>query len=227
MENILSVFIDESGDFGEFSAKSPYYMVSMVFHEQNIDISEDISILDRHIRELGFPPHAVHMGPLIRRESIYLRYDDKVKRASLINTMYHFARKLDIHYICPVIRKTENQSFLDVYGKLSREISSQLRAQADYLNSFDKIIIYYDNGQHELTKILSSVFNILFTNIEFRKVAPADYKLFQVAELICTWELLALKASEGAFTESEKEFFGSASKFMKNRYKLIAKKKLL
>ena len=227
MENILSVFIDESGDFGEFSAKSPYYMVSMVFHEQNIDISEDISILDRHIRELGFPPHAVHMGPLIRRESIYLRYDDKIKRASLINTMYHFARKLDIHYICPVIRKTENQSFLDVYGKLSREISSQLRAQSDYLNSFDKIIIYYDNGQHELTKILTSVFNILFTNIEFRKVAPADYKLFQVADLICTWELLALKASEGTFTGSEKEFFGSPSKFMKNRYKLIAKKRLL
>ncbi|MBQ6272575.1 MAG: hypothetical protein IJK65_12760 [Clostridiales bacterium] len=41
MKNVLSVFIDESGVFGEFSTKAPYYMVSMVFHEQRIDITED------------------------------------------------------------------------------------------------------------------------------------------------------------------------------------------
>ncbi len=155
MKNILSIFIDESGDFGEFSAKSPYYMVSMVFHNQSIDISEDISILDRHIRELGFPPHAIHMGPLIRRESIYLRYADEAKRAALINTMYNFTRKLDITYICPFIRKAEAEDFIELYGKLSREISSKLREQSDYLNSFEKIIIYYDNGQHELSKMLT------------------------------------------------------------------------
>ena len=226
MENVLSIFIDESGVFGEYSEKSPYYMVSMVLHDQNIDISEDIAILDRHIQELGFPPHAVHMGPLIRRESIYLQYDDEASRASLINTMYHFVRKLDIHYMCPFVRRSENQDSIALYGQLSREISAQLREHMDYLESFDRIIIYYDNGQHELTMILTSVFNVLFTNVEFRKVAPADYKLFQAADLICTWELLALKASEGGFTISEKRFFDSPHKFMKNRYKLIAKKKL-
>ena len=226
MKNTLSIFIDESGVFGDFSEKAPYYMATMVFHEQKVDISEDIAVLDRHIQELGFPPHAVHMGPLIRRESIYFQYDDEATRARLINTMYNFVRKLDIHYICPFVRKTENQDVIDLYGKLSREISLQLRNQMDYLNTFDHIIIYYDNGQHELTKILTSVFNVLFTNVEFRKVSPADYKLFQAADLICTWELLALKASEGEFTVSEKRFFDSPSKFMKNRYKLIARKKL-
>ena len=226
MENILSIFIDESGVFGEFSPKAPYYMVSMVFHDQSIDISEDIAILDRHVKELGFPPHAIHMGPLIRRESIYLQYDNEANRASLINTMYHFVRKLNIHYLCPFVRRTEDQDAITLYGKLSREISSQLREHMDYFNSFDRIIIYYDNGQHELTMILTSVFNVLFNNVEFRKVAPADYKLFQAADLICTWELLALKASESEFTVSEKRFFDSPYKFMKNRYKLIAKKKL-
>lgn len=215
MKNVLSVFIDESGVFGEFSTKAPYYMVSMVFHEQRIDITDEIAILDRHIKELGFPPHAVHMGPLIRRESIYQLYDDEAGRASLINTMYHFVRKLDIHYLCPFVRRKKNQSAIDLYGELSREISTQLREHSDYLNSFDRIIIYYDNGQHELTMILTSVFNVLFTNVEFRKVAPADYKLFQAADLICTWELLALKASDGEFTASEKRFFDSPHRFMK------------
>jgi len=68
-------------------------MVSMVFHEQRRDITDEIAILDRHIKELGFPPHAVHMGPLIRRESIYQLYDDEAGRASLINTMLQMKQK--------------------------------------------------------------------------------------------------------------------------------------
>lgn len=226
MENILSVFIDESGDFGDYSKLSPFYMVGMVFHDQRVDISEDVAILDRHIRELGFPPHAVHMGPLIRRESLYLRYDNENARSKLLNTMYHFTRKLNIHYICPFVDKSKCSDYTSLNSMLSRAISDKLRENINYLDSFDRIIVYYDNGQHELSKIITSVFSILFSNVEFRKVQPSDYKLFQVADLICTWELLALKAEHGGFTESEKVFFDSPAKFLKNRYKMIAKKKL-
>ncbi len=226
VENILSVFIDESGDFGEYSAQSPYYMVGMVFHDQRIDVAEDISVLERHIRELGFPPHAVHMGPLIRRESIYQQYSDEKNRAKLISAMYNFTRKLDVQYICPVVDKSRCSNPIELNVLLSRAISEALRANMEYINSFDKVIIYYDNGQHELSQILTTVFSVLITMVEFRKVQPSDYKLFQVADLICTWELLALKAKTCDFTESEKKFFDSPSKFMKNRYKLIAKKKL-
>ena len=76
LENVLSIFIDESGDFGEYSSHSAYYMVAMVLHDQNVDISEDIGILDRHIQEIGFPPHAIHIGPIIRRESYYYENQD-------------------------------------------------------------------------------------------------------------------------------------------------------
>ena len=96
----------------------------------------------------------------------------------------------------------------------------------DFGNSFDKLIVYYDNGQVELTKILSSVFNVLYPNVEFRKVRPVDYRLFQVADLICTMELLCEKAELNSFTKSETEFFGSVRDFKKNYYKWILKKKL-
>ena len=55
-------------------------------------------------------------------------------------------------------------------------------------------ILYYDNGQIEVARILSSVFNALLENVEFRRVIPADYRLFQVADLICTLKLTELKA---------------------------------
>ena len=125
------------------------------------------------------------------------------------------------------MNKAECSDSIQLTAKLSRKIATQLRDNLDYFNSFDNIIVYYDNGQNELTKILISIFNALFVNVEFRRVKPSEYKLFQVADLICTWELLSLKAKDKAFSKSENEMFGSAREFMKNRYKLIQKKKLL
>ena len=39
---------------------------------------------------------------------------------------------------------------------------------------FDCLKIYYDNGQVEVTSILSSVFNALLDNVEFKKIIPFE-----------------------------------------------------
>ena len=70
-ERILSVFIDESGDFGPYDNRAPYYLIAMVLHNQDIDICNDISKMDERMRNLGYEHHAIHTGPLIRRESVY------------------------------------------------------------------------------------------------------------------------------------------------------------
>ena len=48
---------------------------------------------------------------------------------------------------------------------------------------------------------------------------PADYKLFQIADLICTMELLAEKTEKNAFTHSEMDFFDNIRDFKKNYLK--------
>ena len=65
---ILSVFVDESGDFGPYSKHSPYYIVSMVFHNQSIDINQNIDKLNEELKKLGFIDHVIHTEPLIRKE---------------------------------------------------------------------------------------------------------------------------------------------------------------
>ena len=45
----LSIFVDESGDFGKFNEKSPYYIVSFVFHEQQNSIKDQVLQLDHSI----------------------------------------------------------------------------------------------------------------------------------------------------------------------------------
>ena len=48
---------------------------------------------------IGYKQHAVHTGPLIRRESIYAN-DLMEDRKRLFNALFNFARKLDFRYVC-------------------------------------------------------------------------------------------------------------------------------
>lgn len=139
--------------------------------------------------------------------------------------LYRFYVGLRV-YICPVIKKSECSDVIAMTGKLSRAITAEMTKHEAFWNSFDKVIVYYDNGKVELTKILSSVFNILYTDVAFRKVKLVDYKLFQVADLVCTMELLSEKAENRSFLKSETEFFCSIRDFRKNYLKPLQKKKL-
>ena len=62
----LSVFIDESGDFGPYERHALYYIITLLFHNQSFDISEQIKHLKRHLAEQGFAEiHDIHFAPLI------------------------------------------------------------------------------------------------------------------------------------------------------------------
>jgi len=41
----LSLFIDESGDFGPYEPHSPYYILGFVFHDQANDISKHLDYI--------------------------------------------------------------------------------------------------------------------------------------------------------------------------------------
>lgn len=88
------------------------------------------------------------------------------------------------------------------------------------------MIQYYDNGQVEVTRILSSVFNALLENVEFKKVFPTDYRLFQVADLICTLKLTELKMLGHHLSKSEVYFFNDERTLKKNYLKPLSKKEM-
>ena len=63
----LSIFIDESGDFGSYEHHCPYYLMTLVFHNQSDLIAEEIDYLRKRVSECGFNnAHAVHAEPLVR-----------------------------------------------------------------------------------------------------------------------------------------------------------------
>ena len=106
-------------------------------------------------------------------------------------------------------------------ANIAKQLSGFIDQNLEYFHNFERIVVYYDNGQVEVTRILSSVFNALLENVEFRKVIPADYRLFQVADMICTFELLKLKIQNHSFSKSEQIFFGSINDLKRNYLKIV------
>ena len=223
-ENILSVLIDESGDFGRIDQHDPYYHVVMVLHEQNKSITGMVNALESKLNNWGYNNHYIHVGPLIRRERPYVN-DLRDNRKSLFNALFHFTRTAPINYIGVVMdkRKCNEDTSICYIGALSKLIAAELKKSQEYINQFDKIIVYYDYGQDELAKILVSVFNALFTNVEFRNEKPTVKTLLQVADLICTVQMISVK---NALSKSETEFFHSKNDFRKNILKQIEKKRI-
>ncbi len=104
----LSVFIDESGDFGSYEHHAPYYIITLVFHDQSSDISEQIKHLRRHLVEQGFAEnHAIHSAPLIRRERDYSGMDLTARR-KLFRSLFTFMRLCDISYKSFTFKKRES-----------------------------------------------------------------------------------------------------------------------
>ena len=175
----LSIFIDESGDFGAYEEHAPYYIISAVLHNQNINISEDINRLESYLLSIC-ERRPIHTGPLIRRESDYKDYDI-ARRRMLFNAIFNFARRVDIHYTSVCVKKKECRDIIVLINKLSAQLSAIIRRHYSYFNQFGHIVIYYDNGQIELTRLLTAVLSSMFNSVEFRPVRPSSYKLFQVA----------------------------------------------
>ena len=137
-----------------------------------------------------------------------------------------FVRHIDIEYTTIYINKKEVKDSVDAAGKLSKQLSRFIRDHYEFFLALDSIKVYYDNGQVELTRIISSVFNTLLENVTFRKVIPSDYRLFQVADLVCTLSLVELKLDSHSLSKSELLFFKDERTLKKNYLKPLAEIKI-
>ncbi|MBR1906964.1 MAG: DUF3800 domain-containing protein [Clostridiales bacterium] len=219
----LSIFVDESGDFGEFDHRAPYYIISLVFHDQSNDISEDLQTLESEMVNIGWPEHCFHAGPIIRSENEYKDYS-LGERQRLLKRLMTFTRKVEIKATTIYVEKKKGSDEIDITNMLSKQLADFIRRHLDFFANYNAIKLYYDNGQTEVTKILVSVFNTLLDNVEFKRVIPSNYRLFQVADLMCTLKLTELKMNKHILSRSEIYFFKDERTFKKNYIKPIERK---
>jgi len=211
----LSIFVDESGDFGDYVHYCPYYIVLLVFHDQSVDISSDINRLDEKFRHTKLPNGPVHAGPLIRNEDVYKSLTLQERRF-LFNSLYYFIKNANISYMPIIVEKKQLDSKFDLHRRINKQLSNFLKDNLDVLLSCERIVIYYDNGQMDLTKILASAFDTIIGDVEFTNAVPVKYKLSQAADMLCTLELLLIKSKQKTLSNSELLFFKSAKELSKS-----------
>ena len=219
----LSIFIDESGDFGEYESHSPYYIIGLVMHEQHRDISEQISYLNHSLGELNFRDDFVHIGPLIRREANYKGLEPQ-ERMRILYRMMVFVRQIPFFYKTIAVDKKHVKDDVELYTRLARQLADFIKQNLSYFQAFDKVKIYYDRGQAEIMTIIISVCMALINNAEFHKATQKDYKLLQVADLVCTAELTRLKLEAHTLSKSERRVLGSNRDIQKQLLKPLKKK---
>mgnify|MGYP003298577537 CR=1 FL=1 len=188
----ISVFVDESGSFEPDEESSRFYLVCLLLHDQGDDISGFVNNLESYLEAIGLGrDHAVHVGPLIRREGVYqgmLREE----RQAVFRKMMAFIRKINVSYGCFKIDKHFNQAPTAVHDKLLQGLNRFLIDHADTLNSYDKLKVYYDDGQAQVKALLHEAFGMFSARTEFvEDVRPEKYRLFQAADLLCSVELIS------------------------------------
>ena len=120
-----------------------------------------IGKLNTELSYLSLDNLCIHTGPIIRKEEIYTEIDIQDRRR-IFNKMIAFVRQIDVKYHCFIIEKRRISDVVDATGMLSKQISQFIREHYEEFLSFDDVKIYYDNGQVEVSKILSSVFNAFY-----------------------------------------------------------------
>ena len=224
----ISVFVDESGSFEPTVVSSRFYLVCFVFHDQSRDISGLVSEIGSALSGLGLSPnHCVHAGPLIRREGEYQNML-REERRGIFAKMLAFTRKAPISYHRFIVDKHFNDGDTAVHDSLLQAMAAFLVNMAPTLNSYDTIKVYYDNGQSQVMSVLREAFAMFSSKTDFvDDVRPEKYRLFQVADMICTVELIGAKLERGGgLSTSEDPFFGGAHKFKRNILKQIRSKSI-
>ena len=226
----LSVFVDESGDFGEYSAHSPYYVIALVLHDQGVNVSNAIKVLDSELEKLNVQEFCIHTEPLIRKEESY-RNMDASERRTILTKLFYFATKIDIKFKTFVFEKKNfkeslQKDSLKLESKIVKDMNLFIQCNKDYFEKYNKVILYYDNGQKNITRILNTLLATNFNEYDIRKVLPKDYKLFQVADLICTLELIKNKIEISNLSKSETLIFHSKKELRKDFIKKLWKKKM-
>ena len=220
----LSIFIDESGDTGN----SRYYLVTLVFHEQSHDLGVALDRYDRLVHDKRLADLPMHLGPLLTGHKEYEGLSAGTRK-SYLSCFAMLAERIPFGYITlSYEKKLYAESPDKLLAAMKRDLVMALFDNLSYLQRFDKVKVYYDNGQSIVTDAVhKAVRYVLWKDVVvYRLVTPADYRLFQLADYICTLELTALKYQAHAETATDRMFFGQWGSFKKNYFKKLRRHRL-
>lgn len=222
--NELSIFVDESG---EQKGPSKYYLLTLVFHNQDSDISEAVNCYERSLSDKRLPDIAFHASPLMNGHDEYNGLSLEMRKR-LFNTFNVLAQNLPISYFTLSYRRKEVDTIEKLATAMKRDLASFIFERLDFFQSFDKVKIYYDGGQQVVTTALHDAIDYTLSKqaTVYRRSDFKEYRLAQAADYFCAIELARVKYENREETSTDIKFFGFVGSFKKNYLKQAKRKRI-
>ena len=102
---------------------------------------------------------------------------------------------LPITYQSFLYRRSELAGADGLAARMKQDIVNLLFDELEYFQSFDKVKVYYDDGQNMVASALHAAVEYALSkeSVLYRKTKSSDFLLSQAADMICTFELTACK----------------------------------
>ena len=84
------------------------------------------------------------------------------------------SRTCNIRTWTTIVHKRESGGGEALAERIARELGLFIRENLEYFHSFDRVIVYYDRGQRQISSALRIIFSSSIANVEFRTVHPVD-----------------------------------------------------
>ena len=197
----LNIFIDESGDFGFVDGSSELYGVSFTIHESDDSISNDLEYLNNRLKKAQYDG-MIHLADLVAKRGDYSHFDLE-QRKDIFWSIFYFSKRVKVKIHTVIIDKRFKNNKAQLNRELALEISNFFDSINDYMNEFEKVVVYYDNGQEALGAIITK------NNVEHRiEFDHKEKRLFQVSDMLTFVDKIVYKHNHNMpLTKAEKYFF--------------------
>ena len=202
----MNIFIDESGDFGFTSGSSELYGVSFTIHDSNDSIVDELEYLKNRLTKANYDG-MIHLADLVAKRGEYFQFKLE-QRKDIFWAIFNFSKRVKVKIHTIIVDKRFKNSKAQLNRELATEINKLFNLLNSYMNEFEKVVVYYDNGQEALGAIIDALL-INKNNVEHRiNFNHKEERLFQVSDMLTFIDKIDYKYHHKIpITKAERYFF--------------------
>lgn len=149
----------------------------------------------------------IHMADLIAKRGDYANFNLQ-QRKDIFWSIFYFSKRVKVKIHTIIVDKRFKNNKIQLNREVATEVNNFFNDISDYMNEFDKVVVYYDNGQEALGAIINT---LLINKNNFERRIEFDHRekrLFQVSDMLTFVDKIVYKHNNNMeLTKAEKYFF--------------------
>ena len=149
----------------------------------------------------------IHIADLIAKRGDYANFNLQ-QRKDIFWSIFYFSKRVKVKIHTIIVDKRFKNNKTQLNRELASELNNFFIEMADYMNEFNKVVVYYDNGQDALGAIIDTLL-LNRNNVEHRiEFDHKEKRLFQVSDMLTFVDKIVYKHNNKIeLTKAEKYFF--------------------